>query len=300
MRIHRVAIVGAGAMGGMYAAHFASTGFDVSFVARGERAERLRSTGLTVNEVPLAADVLDGAYASGGSADLVIFAVKDRHLAAALDDVAPVIGPETILLSVMNGLESEEQIGERFGSERVLLCVAMAMDAQKDGNAVFFRQPGRLVFGRADGQIDDAVVAAQQALTRAGLAWETPPDMLHRMWWKFMVNVGINQASAVLRLPYGAFQSEGDARSLMWALVDEVIAVANQRGVGLGPDDRAAWDNVLAGQPVEGWTSMLQDVDAGRTTEVESFAGRVVELGREHGVPTPYNQAMLWILRAGG
>ncbi len=124
--------------------------------------------------------------------------------------------------------------------------------------------------------------------------------MRHEMWWKFMVNVGINQASAVLRAPYGAFRADGDARSLMLALMDEVVAVSAAEGVPLGPGDIARWDAVLAGQPAEGRTSMHQDVEAGRRTEVDIFAGRVVELGARHGIATPYNEAMLWVLRDWG
>lgn len=298
-RIEQVAIVGAGAMGALYAAHFAAAGFDVAFVARGERAERLRRRPLTVNGAPLAARVIDADAGDAEGAGLVIVAVKGRQLAEAVDEAAAVAGPDTVVLSVMNGLDSEEALAARLGWGRVLLCVAMAMDAQADGDAVIFRQPGRLVFGRRDGSVDAAVLRVQEALTRAGLAWESPPDMRRRLWWKFMVNTGINQASAVLRLPYGAFQSEGDPRSLMWALIDEVVAVAGPEGVALGADDRAAWERVLAGQPPQGWTSMHQDVEAGRPTEVESFAGRVVALGRTHGVRTPFNQAVLWILRSG-
>ena len=121
--------------------------------------------------------------------------------------------------------------------------------------------------------------------------------MRHRMWWKFMVNVGINQASAVLDAPYGAFQSEGDPRALMMALIDEVVAVANAEGVALGAADIASWSEVLAAQPVAGRTSMHQDARAGRPTEVDTFGGRVVALGERHGIATPVNQTVVWVLR---
>ena len=318
--LQRVAIVGAGAMGGMYAAHFAQSGFDVRFVASGERAERLRQAGLTVNGEPLRAGVVDPADPASAAdsadpadprdwtADLVIFAVKDRHLVEAVDEAACVIGPDTIVLSVLNGLDSEELIAERLGERpmallgegpTVLLCVALAMDAEREGSGIRFRQAGRLVFGQPrNDEISPAVEAVQEALTRAGLEWSTPIDMRHQMWWKFMVNVGINQASAVLDAPYGIFQSEGPARSLMSALVDEVVAVAQAEGVPLGPDDVQAWHNVLAGQPAEGRTSMHQDALAGRPTEVDTFGGRVVALGEKHGIPTPFNQSVVWILGA--
>lgn len=111
-----------------------------------------------------------------------------------------------------------------------------------------------------------------------------------------MVNTCINQASAVLRRPYADFTVEGPARSLMLALRDEVIAVSGPEGVPLGEADCERWDQVLAGLPGEGCTSMLQDVLAGRPTEVALFADRVVELGKRHAVPTPHNETVSWIL----
>src|SRR5699024_7962793 len=122
----------------------------------------------------------------------------------------------------------------------------------------------------------------------------------HQMWWKFMVNVGINQPSAVLRTGYGGFQNPGPAYDLMMALIEEVRTVAAAEGVPLTDADVERWHAVLAGQPAEGKTSMHQDVLAGRPTEVDIFAGRVVELGRRNGIPVPFNQAMLWILSALG
>ncbi|MGL5248405.1 MAG: ketopantoate reductase family protein [Brooklawnia sp.] len=298
--IERIAIVGTGAMGGMYAAHFARAGFEVELVARGERAERLRA-GLTVNAEPLVASVIDiDQVQDAEPADLLIFAVKDRHLADAITDAAAVVGPQTIILSILNGLDSEDRIAARYGNERVLLCVALGMDAEREGHQIRFRQAGRLVFGRAlNGLEPDAMVAAvQQALDRAGLAWQTPPDMRQTIWSKFYFNVGINQASALLHAPYGAFQADGDARRLMKALMTEVLQIAVAEGVGLGDQDVARWDAVLASMPAAGWTSMAQDTNAGRETEVETFAGRVVALGERHAIPVPFNQAMLWALRA--
>lgn len=298
--IERIAIVGAGAMGGMYAAHLQRAGFDVVWVASGERAERLRRLPYTVNGEPLELAVLDAAAAESPTpADLVIFAVKDGQLAAAIADAEVAIGPNTIAMSILNGLDSEERIAERYGVDHVLLCTALGMDAERTGQDVRFRQSGRIVFAHLNGTTDHPdVQAVSQALDRAQLAWQTPSDMRRQLWWKFMVNVGINQASAVLRAPYGAFHTDGDARDLMLALINEVLAVAAAEQVNLDASDVERWNQVLAGQPAEGWTSMAQDVLAGRETEVESFAGRVVALGTRHGIATPYNQAVLWILRA--
>lgn len=293
-QIESIAIVGAGAMGGMYAAHVGEAGFQVGFVATGARASRLRDAELTVNGAPLDVGVWDG-----GPADLVIFAVKDRQLPQAIEDAATAIGPDTIVISVMNGLDSERLIAERYGEAHVLLAIALGMDADRVGNDFRFRQVGRIVFGRPrnEGEPDADVAAVQQALTRAGLVWQTPADMTHELWSKFLFNTGINQASAVLDAPYGAFQPEGDARKLMMALIGEVLAVAEAEGVPLGQPTVDRWLGVLANMPPAGRTSMHQDAVHGRPTEVETFAGRIVALGERHGIATPYNQTVLWILR---
>lgn len=296
-KIQSVAILGAGAMGGMYADHFVEGGVETALVASGERAERLRAVGITVNGTALRASVLDPARDGHSPVDLVLVAVKHYALAAALEDVAPFVGPRTTFVSVLNGLESEQIIAERFGPERVLLCIALGMAAGRDGNDVRYRSPGRLVIGTSPELADVRRVHDLGAvLDRAGLVWEAPEDMEHEMWWKFMVNTCINQASAVTRLPFGAFTKDGPARSLMLALMDEVIAVSGPAGVPLGDADRERWDEVLNGLPPEGRTSMLQDVLADRRTEVALFADHVIDLGDEHGIETPYNQAMSWIL----
>jgi len=297
--IRQIAILGAGALGAYYASRFQTApGFAVRLVADDAHAARLRSAGLMVNGTQLQLPVVTGAEPQA-PADLAIVAVKHHQLASALPLLQPLVGPQTQLLSVMNGLDSEERIAAVFGPERVLYCVAVGIDAVREGRGVRVAHAGRLIFGEARNSTPPAsrVGRVQEALTRAGLPWETPPDMLRMLWWKFMINVGVNQASAVLRAPYGVFQASAEARAVVAALMDEVIALAGREGVDLGPPDLEEWWRVLGRLAPEGKTSMLQDVEAGRPTEVEMFAGKVVELGRRHDVPTPANQLMLHLLR---
>jgi 2-dehydropantoate 2-reductase len=117
------------------------------------------------------------------------------------------------------------------------------------------------------------------------------------MWWKFMINVGINQASAVLRSPYGVFQSSPDALALMKTLMQEVIAVAQKNSVGLTLKDLDDWCTILNTLSPDGKTSMLQDIEAGRKTEVEIFAGKVVSMGEKFQIPTPVNETVLRIIK---
>jgi 2-dehydropantoate 2-reductase len=121
--------------------------------------------------------------------------------------------------------------------------------------------------------------------------------MEHVMWRKFMINVGINQASAVLGAPYGIFQSDAGAKAIMESLMREAIAVANAEGVALNEADLQGWYDFLNTLSPNGKTSMLQDIEAGRKTEVELFGVKVVELGRKHGIPTPVNQTLSNIIQ---
>jgi 2-dehydropantoate 2-reductase len=292
-----VAILGAGAMGSAYASRFAEApGCTTVLVARGERGERLAREGIVVNGVPYHLPVVHPEE-EALPADLILVALKHHHLPNAVNDLQVLVGAETTILSVMNGLDSEEMLGAVYGMDKVLYTVAVGIDAVRDGNRVTYTKPGTLYFGEAtNAPPGERVRCVGALLDRAGIAHETPPDMIRTLWWKFMINVGVNQASAVMRAPYGAFQSSPEAQALMETLMREVIALAEAEGVGLSEADIRAWYGFMNGLSPEGKTSMLQDVEAGRKTEVEMFAGKVVELGAVRGIPTPVNETLLRII----
>ncbi len=297
-RIRTVYIVGAGAMGAAYAAMLTdAAGFSVAFVARGERYARLRERTFTVNQRLYPFRVVHPDRAND-TADLILVALKHHHLEGALDDIAALTGPDTIIVSVMNGLESEQIIGSACGLDHLVYAVAVGIDAVYENGNYRYGQPGRIIFGpvHADGS-GPPLERIAEALQRAGIDHEVPADIMRAMWWKFMVNVGINQASAVLRAPYRIFHASEDARRLQRALMQEVVRLAGRAGIDLHPNDIDAWDKMLAGLNPIGKTSMLQDVEAGRKTEVEIFAGKVIALGREYGIPTPVNATIRHIIR---
>lgn len=287
--INNVAVLGAGALGAYYASCFARSGFTTSLVASQQRAERLLDTGVTVNGELLRLPVVT-PDSSAAPADLIIVALKHHQLAEALPLLKPLVTEHTLLLSVLNGLDSETMIAELYGSEKVLLCMAVGIDAVRRDQQIIVANQGRLVFGEENNTTPSAKVGAvQNALDQAGLNWETPDDMRRALWWKFMINVGVNQASAVLRAPYAVFQRSETARQLLRRLMREVIALAQAAGVDLRDADLDEWEKVLNQLDPAAKTSMLQDVEAGRKTEVDIFAGKVVALGREYGVQTPAN-----------
>jgi 2-dehydropantoate 2-reductase len=297
-RLSSVAICGVGAVGSAYA--FRLHALDPSLltvVASGERRQRLQREGLTVNGTRFEVRCV-GPEDEAPPAELVFAAVKQHHLEAAIADLKTVVGERTILISLLNGVTSERILGDAFGAEKVLPAYVVASDMLRDGGQTRFTQIGQLVFGALSKDPGDArVLAVKELLERAAIPTVISTDILRDQWWKFMLNVGVNQVSAMLRAPYGAF-SVPHVQALVRRAAHEVIAICEREGVSLGPEDIERIFPILAGLSPQGKTSMLQDVEAGRKTEVESFAGAVSEMGRRHGVPTPVNDLLGEMIRA--
>jgi hypothetical protein len=192
--IEMISIIGAGALGAAYASIFYDMDKNcVSFVADAGRLERLRQEGVIVNGKKYFLPVLPAEDLSP-PADLMIVAVKHHHLDEAIREMKSRVGKETIIISVMNGIESEEQIGAVYGMEKVLYAVSVGIDAVREGNQVTYTKQGKIFFGEAKNPILTERVKRVQALfDRAGIIYETHPDMIRMLWWKFMVNVGINR-----------------------------------------------------------------------------------------------------------
>jgi 2-dehydropantoate 2-reductase len=296
--IQKVAILGAGAMGAYFAAQFYDTpGCSTAIIARGQRLDTLQSDGLMVNGIPYRIPVIDPDKADSPM-DLILVALKSYQLKEAIQDLGKLVGSSTTFLSVMNGLESEETIGAIYGMEKTLYAISVGIDALRVGNEITYTRPGIHYFGEAKNiTISRKVRRVQAAFARAGISYETPEDMLRMLWWKFLINVGINQASAVMRAPYGVFQAQRDAQELMEALMQEVVILAEVSGVNLTNQDVKDWYPVLNRLSPQGKTSMLQDIEAHRKTEVDVFGVKVIELGKTLGIPTPVNQTIVRIIR---
>lgn len=296
--IERVSVIGAGAMGAFYASKF----FDmdrscISLIARGERADRLMEQGLIVNNKHYSMPVVRPEDKSPSS-DLIIVAVKHHHLPEAIQDMKNRIGESSLILSVMNGIESEEQIGAVYGMDKVLYAVAVGIDAVRQGNSITYTKEGKLFFGEAKNLVlSERVKRVKSLFDLAGIVHEIPDDMIRILWWKFMINVGMNQVSAVLCAPYSVFQASQEARELMESAMREVITIAKVAKVYLSEEDIENWYSFLSGLSPQGKTSTVQDVEAKRKTEVEMFAGKVIELGKTYGIPTPVNQTLFRLIK---
>jgi 2-dehydropantoate 2-reductase len=292
-RIERVVLCGAGAVGALYVPHLNALGPDVLRVlASGERRARLLTEGVTVNGRRHDVRVVAPGEAAT-PADLLLVAVKQHHLEQAIEDARAAVGPDTIVVSLLNGITSEEILARGLATTNVLPAFVLGTDSVREGTRSRHSTMGKIWFGAgSNDRSDPRVVAVKDLLDRAGIPCQVPDDILREQWFKFMINVGVNQVSALLRAPYAAFGAVPEVADLTRRASLEVVALSAREGIALSEADVDRMFPILAGLAPDGKSSMLQDVEAGRKTEVEIFAGAVVALGRRHGIPTPVNEVL--------
>ncbi|MDR2747309.1 MAG: ketopantoate reductase family protein [Treponema sp.] len=303
-KIENVLIAGAGAVGLIAAeAVYRHDPKAVAVLAGGERLRRYRETGLRVNGERLDFIFADPSSEDSGPFDLIIAACKSHQLPQVIADMKRFVGKETIILSLLNGISSEELIGAAYGGERLPLAMIIGTDSQNTGNGAAFTQRGIINFGDGEGRDTGRDRLIAEFLTRVGLPFEYHPAGMRRaQWYKFMINVGLNQVSALLMIPYGPFKrdSPGGVREVLElteSAMGEAIAVANAEGIDLGAGDIEKFYQSTVKLDDRGFTSMCQDVRARRKTEVELFGLTVMEYGKKHRIPTPVNEVLYRAIR---
>ncbi|HZG73214.1 MAG TPA: ketopantoate reductase family protein [Chondromyces sp.] len=294
MEIKKVSIIGLGALGILFGHHLSKKmpKEDLRIIADEERIKKYESQGVYCNGERCEFNYMTPEETCE-PADLIIFAVKFNGLQSAIQAVKNHVGEHTIMLSVLNGITSEAIIGEAYGMDKVLYCVAQGMDAVKVGNQLTYANMGMLCFGEKEpGFVSERVKQTAEFFEKTEVPHEVETDMRRRQWGKFMLNVGVNQTVAVYESNYGEIQKEGNAREMMIRAMREVIALSEKEGIHLTEEDLNYWLDVLSTLSPEGKPSMAQDVEARRYSEVDLFAGAVLELGKKHRVPTPVNQEL--------
>lgn len=294
--IRSVAFAGLGAVGAIYAQLAARKPEAAPCFAIVRDKKSYSERPVSINAEPL--DIaLRTPHETGEKADLVIIAVKWHTFGETLEQIAPFVGERTVILSLLNGIRSEAVAARRFPQARVLLSMCSGIDSNRDGRAVNMNRRGRIVFGERGGERSPAVEDVAAYFDKTGIPYETPQDMLHQMWWKLMVNVGMNQVSAVTGLNYEGMRTTPDAMARMHAAQREVIAVANALGIAMDQRDIEKWDRQLATLCCTGISSTLQDIRARRKTEVELYGETICRLGKSLGIETPENEALALRIR---
>ncbi len=295
MKIETVTIIGAGALGILFGDICSKVlgPEKLCFLADERRVARYQEEGLYCNGRPCACSFSTSQEAK--PADLVVFAVKAGGLEEATQLAAPAVGEQSILISLLNGVSSEERIGRALGMEKIIHTVAQGMDAVRQGNELHYNMPGELRLGYPpqETEKEQRLKALTNFLDRIGYAYVVEEDIQHRLWCKLMMNVGVNQCCMVYDCDYGGLQRPGKARETMLAAMEEVRQVAKPQGIMITDEQLGEYLALLDTLTPEGMPSMRQDALAKRPSEVDLFSGTLLAYAKTHNVPCPVNQ-MLW------
>lgn len=291
VKIENVAIVGLGALGILYAQHFTDKlGKEkVRVIVNEERKKRYEEQGIYSN-----GERCDFQYVleseKGKPADLVLVTVKGTSLEQGIETARNQVGSQTVIVSALNGISSEEILGEAFGAEKIIPCVSQGMDAVREDNQLRYTKMGELRIGIDHSDKQGRLQAVCDFFTDTQFPYTVEKDIRHRLWTKFMMNVGVNQTVMVTQGTYGTVQQEGEARDLMIAAMREVLPIAAAEGIDLTEADLQENLELLNTLSANNMPSMRQDGLAKRPSEVELFSGTVLRKARQHGLPAPTNE----------
>lgn len=299
VEIKTAAAIGMGAVGTVYAKRlYDQYGSHFFAIADHERAERLRSSGVTLDGEAFFPQICEPEQADD-AVDLILICVKNDQLEPAIASIRPFVERHTILLPLLNGVTATQRLRAAFPENTVLCGLAMALDAVRTESSVVHSSDGEIQFGMEDTVCYlPQVTAVDQFLCNAGIQTHVFPHMQSAMWKKWMLNVGLNQISALTGATYGDFTRLPEVMELAKSAMREVVHIAQAASVALSYEDIETIPSIVATLLPDGKTSMLQDIEAGRRTELESFAGTVLELGRQYGVDTPINHMLYRLIRA--
>ena len=302
----RIAIVGAGAVGGYFGARLGRAGQDVAVVARGAHLEAIRRDGLQVKS-PALGDVVARVTASAdpgeiGPVDLVIFAVKTYDNPSAIPLLAPLLGPDTAVLTLQNGVDSAEQIAAAVGEARVLggtTYVATAVTAP--GVITQTGTHRSIIFGEAFGardSISPRVAAIADVMRPADIQVTAVPDARVPIWDKFVYLAPFAGFTGGARLPIGPIWQRPHVREMFYAAAREVAAIAAAEGVTISADRFDTLAAYMDGIPPTTRSSLLIDLEAGKRIEVEALHGAALRRAARHGIATPVLATLYAVLTA--
>ncbi len=288
----RILVMGTGGTGGYYGGLLAKEGHDVTFVARGEHLAAIRRSGLQVKSIHGDFSVSPAKAtddpSSAGAADLILFCVKTYSTDEAVQQIKPIVGAETTVLSVQNGIDAPERIGKVVGMEHMIAgatWISAAIEAP--GVIKQVSQFRRLVVGELDGKRTPRVEAVYDAFKKTGIQAELSDDILRVLWTKFIFISAASSFGSLTRLPIGEYRGVPETRAQIIKLLRETEALARLRGINLEADVVQRTMDFIDNSGPKIKASMQLDVEAGRPSEVESLIGVVGRKGQELGVPTP-------------
>jgi 2-dehydropantoate 2-reductase len=290
----RIAVIGAGGIGAIYGAALAKAGNDVTFVARGAHLKAMQQGGLRIEgdrgETVIRPAQATDDIAAIGPVDYVLLCVKLWDVESAGEQIRPIVGPDTAVVPVQNGVDAHERLIPILGSKAVMGGSAFVTGSIVAPGVV--RQTGtyfQMTFGELGSPTSPRAERLRGLCAAAGIDGVLSPDIRVPLWEKFLVVVPAANVNALTRVPLGRYRSDPHSWSLVEAGLREVAAVGHAEGIPLAPDCVERAIAAIRSMPDHHMTSMANDLLRGNRLELPWFAGKVVELGRRHAIPTPVN-----------
>ena len=298
----RIAVMAAGAVGGYFGARLAAAGHDVAFIARGAHRDAIRREGLKIESALGNLHLKDVNVTDDpkqvGPVDVVLFAVKLWDTETAGEQARPLVGSATRVITLQNGVDSVERLAPILGDDATIggATYVVAKIAQPG----VIRHTGtmaRVRCGRLDRRPDAVLAGYVEQIKAASIDITLADDMLLDLWKKFVLLSGTSGITATTRQTLGAVRDDADMRAFFYKLMHETIAVGRATGVEFPPGFAAELDGWVAGFAPAMKASMANDLEAGNRLELDWLAGRVIALGRKHGIATPSHDAVYAILK---
>jgi 2-dehydropantoate 2-reductase len=290
----RIAVIGTGGIGGPYGASLAKAGADVIFVARGTHLAAIRKSGLRIEgdrgEIHIPTARATDNIAEIGTVDIALCCAKLWDLEAVAEHIRPIVAPQTVVIPLQNGVDAAERVIRILGDAAVMGGVAFVTGTIIAPGVI--RQTGtyqRMTFGELDGRISERGQRLRDLCEAAGFEGVLSPDIMVPVWEKFIGLVPLSGLNALTRLPLGRWRDDPDLWALCEAALRETVAVGLAQGIRLPPDCIDQTLALMRSMPAHHKTSMGNDLLRGNRLELPWFAGKVVELGRHHGIKTPVN-----------
>lgn len=284
--VNRVIICGLGAVGLTYANKLKDV-CELKILVDKARLERFQKNPPLLNGQEIKLDYI--LPTDSWDADVIIIATKASGLDSAISYIKNFVGENTVIISLLNGISSEEKIASVYGNNKVIPAYFIGHSAVRDGNSVTQDGVGRIVFGQNE--------QLEKFFKKNNIDYEIPEDIIYSLWLKFGVNIFLNQPSAIMNLTMGEMKRNKNFMSFAQKLVAEVKQIAQASGVkNLENYEQEVLESIKL-MSDDGKTSMLQDILAGRKTEVDIFAGEIIERGKRFGIATPYNQTLYDLIK---
>lgn len=294
MTIKKAVLLGAGAVGAYFIEGLtAKLGEDFCVAAKGERKERLEKEGLIINGKQVSLNVKEPQELR--DVDFILVSSKQEALYEALDDIKSMVGENTIVISLLNGVTSEEIIGNAIGMEHMLYSV-MRIASVREGNKITYNPEitaGVFVGEKGIKEPTERILAVRELFENTGIRYTFMEDIIADMWMKYAGNISQNLPQAILGIGFGAYTDSEYVNHIAASLWKEVAQIANAKGVSITDEFQ-----LFVGAKPSARFSTLQDIDAKRHTEIEMFAGEMIRMGKELGIAVPYCEYTYHLIKA--